>query len=134
MPDDKPSGRPTRAQIAEEDVAILLELPTFRRFLSTIRATAGIETVAYGPDERHLHFMEGRRSLWCDILRTVEKASPDALLRILAEEMNALKGTSNGRRKYNRLDTDDDPGNPGGRNRPGDGLADFLDYGDSPAP
>jgi len=131
LPDDKPSGRPTRAQIAEEDVAILLDLPTFRRFLSTVRQTAGIETVAYGPDERHLHFMEGRRSLWCDILRTVEKTSPDALLRILAEEMSTLKGTSNGRRKYNRLDTDDDPG---GRTRdPGSGLVTFLDYGDSPA-
>ena len=119
-------ARPTREQIAAEDVAILLELPTFRRFLSTIRATSGIETVAYGPDDRHLHFMEGRRSLWCDILRTVEKASPDALLRILSEEMNALKGTSNGRRKYNRLDTDDD--SPDRNRAPGSGLA-FIDYG-----
>ena len=99
--------RLTREQIAAEDAAILIELATFRRFLSTIRQTAGIETVAYGPDDRHLHFMEGRRSLWCDILRTVERASPDALLRILSDEMNTLKGTSNGRRKYNRLDTDD---------------------------
>lgn len=118
----------TRAQIADEDVAILFELPTFRRFLSTIRATAGIETVAYGPDERHLHFMEGRRSLWCDILRTVEKSSPDALLRILTDEMNTLKGTTNGRRKYNRLDTDDDPGSSA--RSAGSGLVDFIDYGD----
>lgn len=116
----------TRDQLAADDVAILMDLPTFRRFLSTIRQTAGIETVAYGPDDRHLHFMEGRRSLWCDILRTVEKASPDALLRILSDEMNALKGTSNGRRKYNRLDTDEHE-----RDRtPGDGLA-YLDYGDA---
>ena len=117
----------TREQIAAEDAAILIELATFRRFLSTIRQTAGIETVAYGPDDRHLHFMEGRRSLWCDILRTVERASPDALLRILSDEMNTLKGTSNGRRKYNRLDTDDNDDRT-----PGSGLA-FLDYGDQPS-
>lgn len=121
----------TREQIAAEDVAILMDLPTFRRFLSTIRAAAGIETVAYGPDDRHLHFMEGRRSLWCDILRTVEKSSPDALLRILTDEMKTLEGTANGRRKYNRLSTDDDE-----RSRaPGDGLAYApLDYGDGSTP
>jgi hypothetical protein len=121
----------TRAQLAANDVEALMLNEKFLRFLSTIRATAGIETVAYGPDDRHLHFMEGRRSLWCDILRTAEQAQPDALLRILTEEMNAAKETNRGRRKYNRLDTDDD-GHPG--ESPGSGLVNFLDYGDDAEP
>ena len=66
----------TRKQIADLDIEALMLEPKFLRFLSTIRMIAGIETVAYGPDDRHLHFAEGRRSLWCDILRTAELARP----------------------------------------------------------
>jgi hypothetical protein len=73
----------TRRQIADLDIEALMLEPKFLRFLSTIRMIAGIETVAYGPDDRHLHFAEGRRSLWCDILRTAELARPEALLLIL---------------------------------------------------
>ena len=112
----------SRAELAKLDVEALMLNDNFLRFLSTIRLVAGIETVAYGPDSRHLHFAEGRRSLWCDILRTVELAQPDALLRILTEEMNTSKETSNGRRKYNRLDTDD------GSSDASSGPA-FVDYG-----
>jgi len=118
----------TREQLALNDVEALLLDAKFLRFLSTIRATARIETVAYGPDSRHLHFAEGRRSLWCDILRTVELSSPDALLRILTEEMVALKENSNGRRKYNRLDTDDGTDTGGSTPDAGGGLAGYLDY------
>ena len=115
----------TREQLAADDVAILMDLPTFRRFLSTIRQTAGIETVAYGPDDRHLHFMEGRRSLWCDMLRMAETIEPAALLLILQAELTASKETKNGRRKYNRLDTDTGTDRP----EPGSGGFEWLDYG-----
>lgn len=111
----------SRQELARLDIEALMLNDKFLRFLSTIRLVAGIETVAYGPDSRHLHFMEGRRSLWCDILRTVELAQPDALLRILTEEMNTSKETASGRRKYNRLDIDDGDSGSGG-------LA-FVDYG-----
>jgi|SRR6478735_7340108 len=122
----------SRAALAKNDVEFLMLQPQFKRFLSTVRMTAGIETVAYGPDDRHLHFAEGRRSLWCDILRTVEQSSDEALLLILSEEMKASRETNNGRRKYDRLGTDDD-GNPGGRRDAGDGLV-YLDYGDDGDP
>ncbi len=104
----------TRAQQSAMDVEALMLDEKFLRFLSTVRLIAGIETVAYGPADRHLHFAEGRRSLWCDILRTVEQSSDDALLRILTEEMKTSRETSNGRRKYNRLDSDDDGPSSGG--------------------
>jgi hypothetical protein len=116
----------TRAQLAINDFEALMLDPKFLRFLSTVRLNAGIETVAYGPADRHLHFMEGRRSLWCDILRTAERAQPEALLLILTEEMKASKETRHGRRQYNRLDTDDADDRP---RDPDDGLVGYLDYG-----
>jgi hypothetical protein len=122
----------TREALARLDIEALLLDKKFLRFLSTVRATAGIETTAYGPDDRHLHFAEGRRSLWCDILRTAEQAQPEAILLILTEEMNAAKETTRGRRKYDRLGTDDD-GDPGERRtdanpEPGSGLTGYLEY------
>ena len=123
----------SRAQLELLDAEALLLDERFLRFLSTIRIKAGIETTAYGPAEHHLHFKEGRRSLWCDILRTVEQCSDDALLRILTAEMKASKETNDGRRKqYDRLGTDADPG---GARRPDPGAdanaPAFLDYGSS---
>src|SRR5687767_5415711 len=100
--------RISRADLAKHDIEALMLDEKFLRFLSTIRLVAGIETVAYGPDSRHLHFAEGRRSLWCDMLRMAETDRPEALLLILEAELKASKETSNGRRKYNRLDTDSD--------------------------
>jgi hypothetical protein len=122
----------TRQALASLDVEGLLLDDKFLRFLSTVRQISGTEQTAYGPEERHLHFAEGRRSLWCDILRTVEQASPDALLRILTVEMKASKETNNGRSKpYDRLKLDDtDDGRP--RDAAGDGRpapGEFLDYG-----
>jgi hypothetical protein len=120
--------RLTRAELARNDVESLMLDPKFLRFLSTIRLTAGIETVAYGPEDRHLHFAEGRRSLWCDILRTAELAQPEALLLILTEEMKAAKETTRGRpRKYDRLRTDDD-GDPAAERDRANGLDGYLDY------
>jgi hypothetical protein len=125
----------SRQTLARLDIESLMLDAKFLRFLSTIRATAGIETVAYGPEDRHLHFAEGRRSLWCDILRTAEQAQPEALLLILTEEMKAAKETTRGRPKYERLKTDDDDGNPDAerRSEPGSGLDGYLDYGPDPA-
>ena len=122
----------SRAQLAAMDVEALMLNEKFLRFLSTIRSTAGIETTAYGPEDRHLHFVEGRRSLWCDILRTVELASPEALLLILSEEMKASRETSSGRRKYDRLGTDDGSASK----RDGDPDPDaptYLDYAEPDA-
>jgi hypothetical protein len=121
----------TREQLAALDMEALLLDERFLRFLSTVRLTAGIETVAYGPADRHLFFMEGRRSLWCDILRTAERAQSEALLLILTEEMKASKETQYGRRKYNRLDTDDPEPGTGSQSEPGSGLAGYLDYSDA---
>jgi hypothetical protein len=120
----------TRAQLELLDAEALLLDERFLRFLSTIRIKAGIETTAYGPAEHHLHFKEGRRSLWCDILRTVEQCSDDALLRILTAEMNASKETSDGRRKqYDRLGTDDGSTRSGASGPEPASGPDFLDYG-----
>ena len=114
------------------DVEALMLDEKFLRFLSTIRFAAGIEQTAYGPEDRHLHFVEGRRSLWCDILRTAETAQSDAILRILMAEDKASKESTNGRRKYERLDIPD--GDPGSGSRPDPGgLTGYLDYGTEPS-
>jgi hypothetical protein len=114
----------SRKELARLDLEGLLLDEKFLRFLSTIRLIAGIETTAYGPEDRHLHFVEGRRSLWCDILRMAEIPQPEALLLILQAELKASKETTSGRRKYNRLDTDTDGSEPDAS-----GGLDFLDYG-----
>ena len=122
---------PLRADLAKDDLKLLMEDVRFRRFLSTIRELAGIEVTAYGPEERHLHFMEGRRSLWCNILLAVQQvAGADAILRILEAEFTALKGTPNGRKSYDRLRIDDGDTKPG-RARRAEPDPDFLDYGTS---
>src|SRR5436190_8149785 len=130
-----PAGKITRAALARMDIEALMLDAKFLRFLSTIRLHAGIETVAYGPEDRHLHFAEGRRSLWCDILRTAERAQSEALLLILTEEMKAAKETTRDRtREYDRLRTDDGD-NSGDRDRDDGsaGLIGYVDYGGNDA-
>ena len=123
------AGKVSRDQLAKMDLEGLILDQKFLRFLSTIRNSAGIEQTAYGSEERHLHFMEGRRSLWCDILRTVEQIAPDAILRILTEEMNALKETNNGRRTYDRLKLDDADGEHSADRPVAAERGELLDYG-----
>jgi hypothetical protein len=122
--------RPSRADIARDDIRHLWAQPQFRRFLSTLATYSGIQTGAYGSDGRHLAFAEGRRSLVFDILRTVERhhASTSALAQILAEELATQLETRNERRSdYDRHDELD----PGGRDRSDDvDRPQFLDYSD----
>lgn len=64
----------------ETDMAELLALPAFRRFLFRSIQNAGILSAATnGADGRDLAFAEGRRSLGFDILRDVDAGNPAAL-------------------------------------------------------
>lgn len=64
----------------ETDMAELLELPAFRRFVFKSIQMAGILSAATtGADGRDLAFAEGRRSLGLDILRAVEAGQPAPL-------------------------------------------------------
>ena len=121
----------TREQVAKDDIALLFADVKFRRFLFTLRALSATEQPANNPDERAIQYLEGRRGFWCDVLFQVSQvAGPDALIRILEAELDTQKGTSSGRKQYDRLGTDD--GNSGADERrpdPGDGIGAFLDYG-----
>jgi hypothetical protein len=80
-------AKPSREQMAEFDWQQLALQPHFLRMLFTILQTSGMFTGNFQPDERTHAFLEGRRSLGFDILRTAEKyLGPDALLRILTAE------------------------------------------------
>ncbi len=61
----------------EADMAELLALAPFRRFIFRSIQLAGILTPATnGTDGRNLDFAEGRRSLGFDILREVDAGQP----------------------------------------------------------
>lgn len=65
---------------APEDLAVLLKLPEFRRFLFAAIQSAGIlghEGPAHGHTPRDLSFAEGRRSLGFDILQMVHRGQPE---------------------------------------------------------
>ncbi|AOR77218.1 hypothetical protein [Novosphingobium resinovorum] len=63
-----------------EDMAVLLKLPEFRRFLFAAIQSAGIlghEGPAHGHTPRDLSFAEGRRSLGFDILQLAHRGQPE---------------------------------------------------------
>ena len=91
-----------------------------------MRAISGTERAAIGSEERSIHYTEGRRHFWCDVLFQVSQAAgPDALIRILEAELDTQKGTSSARSPYDRLAIDD--GTADGRNR-GNAGAEYLNY------
>lgn len=81
-----------------DDMAALLALPEFRRFLFRSIQLAGILAPATnGADGRNLDYHEGRRSLGFEILREVDAGQPDpmrhphhifTLMAALREEAN----------------------------------------------
>lgn len=80
------------SELHKSDLTALAADPRFQRFLFTVFSSAPMFSGTYGTDGRHLPYMEGRRSLGFDILRSVELvAGPDALLHILAAGTNAQK-------------------------------------------
>ncbi len=63
-----------------EDMAELIALPSFRRFLFRSIQMAGIlHPATSGADDRNLDYFEGRRSLGFDILRDADAGQPAAL-------------------------------------------------------
>ena len=122
----RPAPQVPRDQIAFDDIKLLFEDAKFRRFLSTLREFSGTERAAIGSEERSIHYTEGRRHFWCDVLFQVSQAAgPDALIRILEAELDTQKGTSSARTPYDRLALDD--GTAGGSNRGSAGV-EYLDY------
>jgi hypothetical protein len=125
----KPKGQSTREQIARADWEKLFLDKSFLRVVFTILKTAGMFTGNFQPVERTHAFLEGRRSLGFDILRTAEKyLGPDALLRILEAESSTLKEAPSGRRTdYPDRRTDELGSVDNDVRQPGTGLV-FLDY------
>ena len=64
----------TEADIEREDLASLLALSSFKRFVWRAVQASGIHASAYGSEDRRLNAIEGRRSLGFDMLRWVEDA------------------------------------------------------------
>jgi hypothetical protein len=117
-----------RGLIAESDWVHLMDQPQFQRTLFTILDTAGMYTGNFQSDGRTHAFLEGRRSLGLDILRTAEKyLGADAHLRILSAENETQKGAPNGHGTDDRDDDDGDDGNGDTLREPGRGLV-YLDY------
>lgn len=95
-----------------QEMAQLLVLPAFRRFLWRVSRDAGILQSAYGTDGRDLAFREGRRSLGFDILRMAEDGQPfphalaaQTLRAVLAEEEKShLETQTHDRRRTSRHD------------------------------
>ncbi|WP_198350834.1 Bbp19 family protein [Flavisphingomonas formosensis] len=64
------------ASLEAKEMAQLLALPAFRRFLWRAVRAAGLLHPAYGTDGRDLAYREGRRSLALDLLRMAEAGQP----------------------------------------------------------
>lgn len=81
-----------------DDMAKLMALPAFRRFLFRSIQSAGIlAPTTNGTDGRNLDFYEGRRSLGFELLRDADTAQPGdlqhphsimTLIAVLREEAN----------------------------------------------
>jgi len=64
----------TEAEIEREDLASLMALSAFKKFLWRVVQASGIHSSAYGSEERRLTAVEGRRSLGFDMLRWADDA------------------------------------------------------------
>lgn len=106
------------------DMAALMDLPAFRRFLFRSIQSSGLlrysGASANGTDGRDLAFAEGRRSLGLELLRDAEAAFPAPLqqppyahvmIAVLAEGASQPSEKPNARRdRYADLDGDDGDG------------------------
>ena len=119
----------TRAQQAALDFEGLMLDQRFLRTLYTILETAGMFTGNFHSDGRIHAMSEGRRSLGADILRTAERyAGPEALMRILAEEMKTLQESPHGNGSDYSRERNRELGGPDPDLRePGTGLT-YLSY------
>lgn len=107
-------------KIAKADRQTLLTIPAFRRWFFTVLQTSGMfEASATVADGRHL-YLEGRRSLALDLLRSLDTAQPEqspsglpvsTLIQLLAEQAQspAIKETPVATRNvlYSELDESD---------------------------
>ena len=111
------------ADLAPQELELLLALPEFKRFLFAAIQRAGIlsqEGPAHGQAPRDLSFAEGRRSLGFEMLQLahqgqpedVRAADPQALVTlnaVILTAMNTPKEKTRGRRnddtsRYSALD------------------------------
>lgn len=70
------------ADLSHEDMAALIKVPEFRRFLFAAIQTAGVlsqEGPALGQTPRDLSFAEGRRSLGFDLLQMAHAGQPEEI-------------------------------------------------------
>ena len=96
------------------DIAQLIDLPAFRRFLWRSIQMAGIFSPAInGADGRDLS--EGRRRLGFDILQDVERAMPDphpfglsTLIQVILEESRSSSTQEKPSGRRSRYDDDSD--------------------------
>lgn len=109
--------------IDKDDRLKLMDTPVFRRFLFSLIQSAGIfDATANSSDGRNL-YLEGRRSLGLDILRSMDEAQPVqstsgipilTLIQMLREEaQSASKEKPVGRRNGPYADLGDDDGDAG---------------------
>lgn len=98
----------------EKDMADLIALPSFRRFLfRSIQSSGILAQGTSGADGRDLSFAEGRRSQMFAILADVETGQPEALrhshnimtlIAVLREEANpAPKEKKSGNARYDEI-------------------------------
>ena len=112
------------SQLHAADLTALAADERFKRFLFTVFSSAPMFSGTYGTDGRHLPYMEGRRSLGFDILRSVELvAGPDALQQILAAGSKAQKEYQDDISKDEQDEELDAP-----RERDSARGLDFIDY------
>ena len=99
------------------DMAELLALPSFRRFLFRSIQSAGIlGTATNGADGRNLDWIEGRRSLGFDILREADSGQPVpmrsdlsimTLIAALREEADTPRKPEKKRDRFDELEGKD---------------------------
>jgi hypothetical protein len=106
------------------DLAELMRLPSFRRFLLRQIQTAGIHQVGLGANDRSLEYREGQRTLCMVMLGEASEAIPThrqnpegalaaTLIQILSEaDQTARKEIARGGSRYDSDGSDSDDGEP----------------------
>ncbi len=104
------------APAVSDDMAELLALPAFRRFLFRSIQSAGIlAATTNGAVGRNLDWIEGRRSLGFDILREADSGQPApmrsdlsimTMIAALREEAETPRKPEKKRDRYDGLDND----------------------------
>lgn len=103
----------------QADMAQLMKLPAFQRFLWRTIEASNILTSAYGADGRDLAYREGRRSLGFDVLSWADEGqpfpAPDGnppimtwISALTAAAQSTPEETKRGRRSTRNRDSSDD--------------------------